>query len=169
MSAHALLAARQLIGSVVRFEREVIRDETAFEPDMLALLVEARMLDSDFFHMRFETRCFEAHNDPLLDPNYYDRAGNPCLTAREAGFWEEINDYYMGGPADWAARFTPIGVVARPVHKIRRADYQVVGWFETDTAFYTYKTAPIDADTVREVMAISRSTSLLMRQEKVFS
>lgn len=157
MSMHAFLTAHQAIGSVVRFTPGVLYDETEFEPGMLAILVEARMMDFDLFHLRFETRCFDDHNDPLLESNYYDKDGTPRLTAREAGFWQGVNDYYQDAPQDWPSRFTAMGFIHRPVHKTLRNGRQVAGWFDSDTAFQAYKSAPLDPEIACEAHRIAAS------------
>lgn len=39
---------------------------------------------------------FEQHNEKYEESNYYDKDGNPCLTAREAGYYNVKDEIYMG-------------------------------------------------------------------------
>jgi hypothetical protein len=42
---------------------------------------------------------FDSHNRAFESSNYYDKNGNPGLTARQAGFYKETEDLYLPAPA----------------------------------------------------------------------
>lgn len=48
-----------------------------------------------FYKVKFNFVPFNTHNATKESSNYFDKSGNPVLTAREAGFYEEIQTIYI--------------------------------------------------------------------------
>ena len=43
----------------------------------------------------FDFDEFDAHNSPLESAHYYDKEQNPCLTAKQAGYYKPQDDLYF--------------------------------------------------------------------------
>lgn len=54
---------------------------------------------------------FEDYNLVLEKPNYYDKHGSPCLTAREAGQYNVTEEFYMPGPTLWDTYFKTLNSI----------------------------------------------------------
>lgn len=90
----------QHIGCLVQINQFALEDETCFEPGMVGIVTGVKIICADVLHLYIDTRPFEAHNFPLMSSNYYDnnKEDHPAnLTALEAGYWEDVNDYYIDG------------------------------------------------------------------------
>ncbi len=48
----------------------------------------------------FDYGEFDAYNKVRETSNYYDLEGRACLTAREAGFYKEVDTMFIGGTLD---------------------------------------------------------------------
>ena len=79
--------------------------ESYFDAGMRARLLEIRDANDGVVEFVFDVQEFTDHNIPLEKPNYYDKTGNPCLTAGESGnrpekresiyFDLQIHDVYL--------------------------------------------------------------------------
>lgn len=79
------------------------------EPGMRARIVGARLMNGmggagDVVILDFDYSEFEAHNEVFETSNYFDRAGSPRLTAREAGYYQQVEQLYFS-PDDLAEKF----------------------------------------------------------------
>ena len=96
-------------GAVIEFGPHVGRDVDVYaEPGMRARLKGFR------FHEVYECEVatfdfseFEEHNRPLEKAGWYDKDGNPTLTAREAGFYKPQDTMYVN--------LDDIGNIVRPL------------------------------------------------------
>lgn len=160
MSAHARLATRPWIGQVVRFTDGVLEDETVFEPGMLGCIVQAEIMhDDDVWMLSIETRPFDCINDPLMPQTYYDANGVPCLTARDAGFWDRAHQtYYLGAPPTWHDRMVALGHLDRPVHAwSMRKVWPVFSLFASEADRHADTQTPLSAD---EIQALHRCAGI---------
>lgn len=159
MSLHGLLAANRFVGQVVRMREGVLEDETVFEPDMLGIVLEVKVMDHDLFRFEIDVRPFDDHNTPLMTANYYDADGVPRLTAREAGFWHDVESYYQGEPLLWEARLERLGALS--TDRKRRQDDRgrsIASLFPTQAAMHAHsRTMPEEAwiRTARSIAGLS--------------
>ena len=51
--------------------------------------------DAEVYEVNFDYGCFDAHNLQFELPTYYDKSGNPCLTARQAGRYKPHDSIYF--------------------------------------------------------------------------
>jgi hypothetical protein len=81
---------------VVEFKTGIDDKESYAEAGMRAQAVCCSTADSDgVLRIAFSFSAFDEHNKPFESANYYDRAGNPRLTAREAGYYKETVEVYF--------------------------------------------------------------------------
>lgn len=88
------------IGHLVQVNKKCLKDDSELEPGMVGILVAVKISCPEVFHLHIDTRPFNEHNFPLMDACYYDNSkeDRPAnLTALEAGFWKDINTYYIDG------------------------------------------------------------------------
>lgn len=88
---------------VVTFRKEIENKEGYAELGMRARVVGAKE-KVDVVSLTFDFSDFEEHNKTLESTNYYDKSGNPTLTAREAGYYKPQESYYFDtseSPADF--------------------------------------------------------------------
>lgn len=57
----------------------------------------------DCLKVRFDFTGFEQYNKQFETSDYYDKDGNAILTAREAGCYNPIAEYYLPAIADWGS------------------------------------------------------------------
>lgn len=72
------------IHPVVEFGEGIEAQEGYLDPRMRGRIISVLEDRDDFAIFTVDLNGFEAHNKPLEQPNYYDRNGNPGLTATEA-------------------------------------------------------------------------------------
>lgn len=89
-----------LFGRVVEFGREIEDCENYGEPGMRARIA-AIDIEHDVFVVTFDFTEFAEHNRPLEQANYYDKNGVACLTARQAGYYADLDTYYLPEPEIW--------------------------------------------------------------------
>lgn len=105
---------RRLIGKTITFKKAIEDAEEYAEPGMRASIVD---IQQDMRHahcvpaeqiwtITFSFAGFDDINKPFETANYYDKNGNPCLTAREAGQYKEVDTYYLPGPDGWSDYFS---------------------------------------------------------------
>lgn len=97
MHTHAKLLelARNRVYPQVTFEKECGDLEGYAEPGMKARVLYAALIQHDVLKVTVDFGPFEAHNQPLESADYYDKTGVACLTAREAGYYKGVEDYYL--------------------------------------------------------------------------
>lgn len=100
-----LIASRALI----RFTKQVDECEAYAEEGMLARLEKFGKLDQDgslSFYVNFAG--LEDANKSLESSTYYDKNGQPTLTAREAGYYHDIESYWAGNVTELDKLFTVV-------------------------------------------------------------
>lgn len=81
---------------IVTFGKGIDQKEEIYpEPGMRGRVVSATVDKDDVAKILFEFDEFKAHNTPLESSNYYDKQGNPTLTAQAAGFYKPVDDVYF--------------------------------------------------------------------------
>jgi hypothetical protein len=100
MNAHELkhlLAAGPL---VIEFGPKVETLETYPDAKMRAHLVAVHLKHDDVAVLSVDYSAFDEHNKALEQSNYYDKHGQPTLTAREAGQYKPQEDLYVTADDD---------------------------------------------------------------------
>lgn len=81
---------------VVTFAAGIGDKESYAEAGMRARIVRASGPDRDgVLKIWFDFEEFAGHNKGFESANYYDKAGKPTLTAREAGFYKPTEEIYF--------------------------------------------------------------------------
>lgn len=80
---------------VVEFGRAVEELDGYAEPGMRARATGVRVLDEEMVAIEFNFGEFEGHNTLLEASNYYDKSGNPTLTAHQSGFYKPEDDCFF--------------------------------------------------------------------------
>ncbi len=82
---------------IVTFRKAISDKDEYAEPGMRArvLSVVHNRHDSEVYEVNFDYGAFDAHNLQFEMPNYYDKSGNPCLTARQAGRYKPHDTIYF--------------------------------------------------------------------------
>lgn len=154
MSSHETMAAvaqaKPMLGMVVRMKSGVLDDKIDYDPGMLGLIVQIDTDNrDDMYSFHIDTRPFDDHNDPLMVANYYDDAGNPTLTAKDAGQWKDVAVYYIAPYSLVETRMEFLGSVPLANSHIRNKGREViVSMFENDRAFHDY--TKTDQKTIRD-------------------
>jgi hypothetical protein len=79
----------------VEFKKDILECECYAEPLMRARLVGVRDDGDDVVILSFEFSEFDAHNLEFEVKSWFDEAGKPTLTAREAGQYKPVDDLYL--------------------------------------------------------------------------
>ena len=103
MSSHAVLELHRHLGAIVQLGKTVAQDEVSWSPGMIARITGIG-LKHDMILAELDTRGFEEYNEPLFERNYYDAHQNPVLTAKEAGFWKDVDTWYLPEEQNWEDR-----------------------------------------------------------------
>lgn len=82
---------------IVTFLKGISDKDEYAEPGMRArvLSVVHNRHDAEVYEVNFDYGCFDAHNLQFELPTYYDKSGNPCLTARQAGRYKPHDSIYF--------------------------------------------------------------------------
>jgi hypothetical protein len=80
---------------VVEFGANIAEQEVYAEKGMRARALHFLDDGDDVVRVTFDYGEFEAHNLPLEPTHYFDTAGNPTLTARQAGFYRPQDAVYF--------------------------------------------------------------------------
>lgn len=96
---------RHLIGKVVTFKDEIEECESYLEKGMKARIEGVKRDGDETLIFKFNMEPFEDWNKPLETSNYYDKDGNPTLTARQAGYYSAVEDYYLPNEQDLSRYF----------------------------------------------------------------
>lgn len=91
-----------LVGTSLAIElgSGVVELEAYAEPKMRAHLVAVELQRDDIAVLTVDYSEFEGYNQAFEQANYYDRDGNPTLTAREAGQYTAREDLYVMASED---------------------------------------------------------------------
>jgi hypothetical protein len=96
---------QEMIGRVAVMKPGIEECDGFLETGMRARITAIRRKEEDVFVFTFDVTGFDALNAPFETANYYDANGVARLTAREAGAWKPVDDYYLPGPSGWAEMF----------------------------------------------------------------
>ena len=99
---------QHLIGKTVKFTSEIEEMSLNADPNQRAriLSITGEDLDSEdkrehVYIVTFDYSEFEEYNKKFASANFYDKNGNPTLTAREAGLYARHEKAYFGSPDIW--------------------------------------------------------------------
>ena len=99
---------KNLIGQVIQFTKNIEDFEVYAENGMRARIVnviEDVHHDNDHENQVHKIVVdyteFDEFNKQFESSNYWDKNGQACLTAREAGFYKEVETLYFGSPELW--------------------------------------------------------------------
>lgn len=130
----ALVASRAIVTLSSRIPEEC---DGYAETGMRARVIEAGE-DCDGYYVRLDFSAAEAHNRPLETSSFWDESGKPTLTAREAGYYYDVEKFYIEGAA-WQDYLTPVPGVAATLMSMYSAQNQDAslsyqGWLESMAA-----------------------------------
>jgi hypothetical protein len=80
---------------VVQFSDPIGDKESYADEGMRARAVGIDTADSQVIKVTFDFSEFDAFNLPFEKAHYFDKAGNPTLTARKAGFYRPQDNLYF--------------------------------------------------------------------------
>jgi hypothetical protein len=80
---------------VVTGQKKVEDLENYLEPGMRARLIGSTLKHDDVVTLKLDFTEFDEYNKQFESSNYYDRAGQPVLNAREAGHYTPKMDCYV--------------------------------------------------------------------------
>lgn len=81
---------------IVTFGQGITKLEEIYpEPGMRARILRFEKEDYGSVKVHFEFDEFLSHNTPFESANYFDKAGQPTLTAQEAGFYRPTEEIYF--------------------------------------------------------------------------
>ncbi len=88
---------RNGVRPVVVFSKSIEDAETYPEPGMRARVTGVLSVDADedLLKIAVDYGEFDSFNRPFESANYYDKQGNPTLTAREAGYYKPNDTLYL--------------------------------------------------------------------------
>lgn len=76
--------------------KKLVEDLESYpEENMRAVIVGANVRDDEVMTLKVNYSEFDEFNKALEKSNYYDKAGQPTLTAREANQYKVIEELYM--------------------------------------------------------------------------
>lgn len=90
-------------GRTVVFGRAITETELPFDEGMKAIISH---IDNDeeatgkSYKVTFFTKSFLDYNRQYMRPDYYDKKGNPTLTAEQAGDFHDVETYYFDADDD---------------------------------------------------------------------
>lgn len=88
-------AFASLAGKVIIFNKRCETDyECDADPNMKGRVKNVYMTNHNIMKVDIDLSEFEEYNDPLMQKNYYDKNGVPCLTMKEAGMYTGIETVY---------------------------------------------------------------------------
>ncbi len=100
-----MIDVTKLVGAIIRFNPDIYEMESYAEPNMQARIISVTNEDvndpdinNHVYRIRISYAEFEDHNVPFETSDYYDKSGNPCLTARQAGFYSVKDTLYFPSP-----------------------------------------------------------------------
>ncbi len=100
-----MIDVTKLVGVIIRFNPAIDDMESYAEANMHARILSVTSPDlndpniyNHVYRIQVSYAEFEDNNVLHESANYYDKSGNPCLTAREAGFYEVKDTLYFSSP-----------------------------------------------------------------------
>lgn len=80
---------------VITCQKKVEELENYAEPSMRARIIGSALRHADVVTLNLDFTEFDEYNKAFESSNYYDRAGQAVLTAREAGQYSLKQEYYV--------------------------------------------------------------------------
>lgn len=128
-------ALTQGLRPVIRFQAGVADKEDYAEPNMMARIVGHRKdRDDDIVLLNFDFSEFEEHNTAFESANYFDKAGQATLTARQAGQYTPQDTMYVDLTEPLDQLFVPLEEKSTKLFalfKSENAGDSYVSWLET--------------------------------------
>lgn len=119
---------------VVELREGILDKESYGEPNMRARIISASGPDRDgVTRVMFDFGEFDEHNRAVESANYYDKSGEPTLTAREAGFYKPVDHMYFDADEDIERHMTFISSDQQAIFqrfKESGASSSYVAWLE---------------------------------------
>lgn len=91
---------------VVTGQKKVEDLENYMEPGMRARVIGSVLQHDDVVKLKLDFTEFDEFNKQFESANYYDRGGQPVLTAREAGHYTQKMDCYVMASDDMEGYMT---------------------------------------------------------------
>ena len=95
------------IGKVITFKPACEDLESYCEAGMKAKVTNISLLrheeiEHDMVYLvKLDYTNFDDYNRKFETANYYNKSGSPCLTAREAGLYKQVDTLYLGSDLIW--------------------------------------------------------------------
>jgi len=119
---------------VVEFREGILDKESYGEPNMRARVVSTSEPDQHgVVRIMFDFGEFDEHNRSVESSNYYDKSGQPTLTAREAGFYKPVDHMYFDTDEEVEGHLTFVGADQQALFqrfKESGASSSYVAWLE---------------------------------------
>lgn len=114
---------KNFLGKIVTFNKEINSHEADVDEGMKGRIIAFRAgSDESFCKIIVELKEFEAHNDPLMQPTYYDKEGKPTLTWKETGKYDgkETIYYTFGTPLPFDVELSDEDVKRQKIQKLAK-------------------------------------------------
>lgn len=118
---------------VVQFGPDVGDKESYADTGMRARAISVQKDDGEI-HVTFDFAEFDDFNLPFEQSNYFDKAGKPVLTAREAGFYKPQDSLYFDQDENVETCLQPVNDERTGLYLKYLADTKddtYVNWLET--------------------------------------
>jgi hypothetical protein len=129
------------VGKTIQFTEKALDLECYPEAGMRAKVVSAILSEDSkdpynrVFKVVINFEQFDEFNRQFESANYFDKSQRPTLTAREAGFYKQVDTLYLSdevyGP--WSDIFTVVGEKAKALfasYVASKVDMSYVEWLE---------------------------------------
>lgn len=113
-----LPALRQRGPVNVEFVKDAMDYAEAYpEGGMRATVLDITTDDEDVLRLHLSFEAFDEYNKAFESHNYFDRDGQPTLTARDAGYYSVKDHVYVMAGDDISTYFTLMGTSASKLHQ----------------------------------------------------
>lgn len=125
--------------ATVRFTKVIEDQEDYAECSMMARILRVKDDLDDIVKITFDFLPFESHNEAHESANYWDPDGKPRWTARQAGLYQPISDYYLS--EDWRQYFEVIDNEFIEEYFENGKGMSYVEWLESELSSMRHKYA----------------------------
>ena len=152
---------RGFLGKIVVMKDGIAECENYLEPGMMARITAIRQDRDDVFRVTMDVTDFDAVNLPFETFNWYGEGDRDNLSAREAGTYQAVDDYYLPAPTEWESYFSivPQGDAVHAVlERFRnRADRDLgyTKWLEEKVAEFVRAGHPLPADRITWMVEVT--------------
>lgn len=134
------------IGKVVEILPAILELEVDYlEPGMLARIEKIEFMEDNFTAATLDVSEFEDRNRSLETSNYYDKTGQPTLSARESGNFEVKTKCYLAGLNTYEDFFRVVPesgfqeLLAKEYAKRSDMSLTYIGWCEKELERLWYR------------------------------